>query len=160
MLCERHLGPASSVQHRTTPPLWTPAACEAVCQRAACLGGPRGHLAAACRGRAPAAVLDCVSWRQAEIDGHPAMILPTTAGTWQMRGAPRWREHHPSRANEQRGGACEMGLATLEACVPMASIVVAASSRCDAEQDHAVSSLVVVVSAPWCRGGGASRLAL
>jgi hypothetical protein len=89
---------------------WAPTLCQCAARREA------AHEAisfAACRGCAPAAVLDCVSWRLAEIDGHPAMILPTTAGTWQMRGHPWWIQH-TSRANE---GRMRNRLATPEACV-------------------------------------------
>lgn len=57
-------------------------------------------ISSCCRGCSPAAVLDCVSWRLAEIDGHLAMILPALSG--YLADAPEWDGIHA----RQVGVAC------------------------------------------------------
>ena len=52
---------------------------------------PAGPSLSCCRGCSPAAVLDCVSRRLAEIDGHPAVIFPALSRSGgYLADASKW----------------------------------------------------------------------
>lgn len=58
---------------------------------------PAGPSLSCCRGCSPAAVLDCVSWRLAEIDGHPAVIFPALSRSGgYLAEASEWDHGHRS----------------------------------------------------------------